>query len=253
MILAVDIGNTNISLGIYKNNILSEKFYIPEESKSLHEYGNILHSKLTNTDISGCIISSVNDKLTSVIFSEIKNIINTTPIIVSTNINLGIKINSKTPERIGTDRLVNVFAANKFYSKPAIVIDLGSATTFDIINEKGEFIGGIIMPGLNMQLHSLCNNTSKLPIADLNNIKFLEKTINIDTENAILSGVVNGQIQAIKGLINSCKQELTEQPIIIGTGGNAKLIEEFSSERLFDIVHENLTLDGLNILYSLNQ
>ena len=253
MILAVDIGNTNISLGVYENNKLSEKFYIPEKFCNVQNYEDALSSRLSDKNISGCIISSVNDELTPIILSVIRKFIKIAPIIVSADMNLGMKIKSETPEKIGTDRLVNAVASKKLYSKPAIVVDIGSATTFDIINKDGDFIGGVIMPGLNMQLYSLCNRTSKLPNVNLDNMKLVDKVINIDTEKAILSGVVNGHINAIKGLINSCKQELEEQPIIIATGGNAKLIETFSSEKLFDVIDENITLDGLNILYEMNK
>ena len=255
MFLAIDIGNTNISLGIFKDDVLVNNFSFKYTKHMPKEYYiDIFKVILDEKDITECAISSVVDEITDVISKAVKKIYNITPLIIDSNSEFGLKIKSKHPEKIGLDRISNACAVKKLYSsKPAIVVDIGTATTFDIINKKGDFIGGIIIPGINTQLKSLAQNTSKLPDIDLKEITSIKKTINTDTKKAILTGVIKGHAHAIEGLIEDCKKELKGKPIVVATGGNAKLVSKYAKENLFDEINSNLTLEGLCIIKELNK
>jgi len=256
MLLAIDIGNTSISLGIFKENTLINKLNFNYQKNMPIEYFiEVFKTILKDKDITECAISSVVDEITSIVSKSIEKVFNIKPFIINFNTDFGgMKISSKHPEKIGMDRISNAYAVKKLYaSKPAIVVDIGTATTFDIINKNGNFVGGIIIPGLNTQLKSLYDNTSKLPKIDLSDIKTVTKTINTDTQKAILSGVVKGHAHAIEGLLEDCKKELKGNPVVIATGGNAKLVSKYAKKNLFDEVNSNLTLEGLYYINELNK
>lgn len=251
MLLAIDIGNTNVTVGLFKNDVLIQKFYF-EHHKNEHPqfYNDILVKE--NMDVNSCIICSVAGKITSVIIDVIQNLYNIKPLIVTSEINLGIGIKAEFPDKIGTDRITNTCAVNKLYSKPAIIVDMGTATTFDIISADGNFIGGIIFPGVETQLHSLHTDTSKLPEINIQKADEIETTINTETSKAILAGVLKGHAHAIEGLLKDCKKEIPSDSIVILTGGNVNLIAKYMDKKTFDIIDQNLTLKGLNIIYQLN-
>ena len=216
-----------------------------------------VHKKATiftkDFDISNCIISSVVEELTDTVKNAIENIFGFKPLILNTNLKINITINSDKPETCGADRIANAVSASTLYKqRPVIVVDSGSATTFDIIDKNNTFIGGLIMPGIDMQLNSLSEKTSKLPKL---NVKMVKNKLNIianDTNNSIFSGVVIAHAMAVQGLLNGCEQELGSKAFVIGTGGNANLINEYMNERKFDVINPTLTLDGLNEIYKLN-
>ena len=160
----------------------------------------------------------------------------------------GLEIALKNPKEVGADRIANAYGAKLKYKLPAIIIDIGTATTFGIVSKDGKFLGGVIMPGLNLQFKSLCTNTSKLPQI---NAGKSEKAIGNSTEDAILSGIMRGSACAIEGLIHQCELELGEKATIIATGGHSKLISNYMF-RQFDYIDANLTLEGLKCLYDLN-
>ena len=135
------------------------------------------------------------------------------------------------------------------YSKPAIIVDIGTATTFDILDKNGDFLGGVIMPGPNLQFRALNKSTSKLPKIDANTV---DKAIGNNTADAILSGVIRGSACAIEGLIEQCEAELEDRAVIIATGGYSSLISKYMN-RQFDFVNPYLTLEGLRFLYELNK
>jgi len=255
MFLAIDIGNTNISLGIFKDGLLQNKSSFKyAKNMPIDYYIKIFKTLLINKDITNCTISSVVDEITEIVSKSIEKLFNIKPLVISSDTKLNLKIKSKNPEKIGMDRITNACAVKKLYSStPAIVVDIGTATTFDIINKKGDFIGGLIIPGINTQLKSLSDNTSKLPNIEINDINEVTKTINTDTKKAILSGVIKGHAHAIEGLINDCKKELKVKPFIIATGGNAKLVSKYAKKNLFNEVNPDLTLEGLYVINELNK
>ena len=253
MLAAIDIGNSCIKTGIYNGNTLIE--YSSYEYNKNIAYGQIeqhfiklLHSK----DISDCVIASVVDEMTELIIEVVNNICNIKPYIINSNKKLGINIKAESPERIGVDRIVNAIAASKLYSFPLIVVDFGTATTFDIVNSYGDFIGGIILPGINTQLKSLAADTSKLPKIDLQKMEIIQTVINTNTEKAILSGVLKGHAHAIDGLIQDCSKELGSKPMVILTGGFAEYMSKYIPHNVFDYVNPTLTLEGIKQIYEMN-
>ena len=254
MILAVDIGNTKISLGLYEDNKLVDisSFIYPKDISTIGiEF--VLKKIFSNINIKNCIISSVADELTGQVEEAIIHVYHVHPLIINSGLNLGINIKAKNPEKIGSDRIANAYCASEIYDKrPLIVVDSGSATTFDIVDNNNDFIGGLIMPGLDLQLKSLSDNTSKLPELELDLIDKVQTYINTDTKKAILSGVVFGHAQAIQGLITRCEKELNAKAFVVGTGGNARLLSKHMKYKKFNIINQMLTLDGINMIYNLN-
>ena len=252
MLLAIDIGNTSITIGLFENDVLIDKFSFKHNS---NRYLDFYQDKFKNfgKNIKDCIICSVANELTQVVADTIKTLFGIEAVIVSSKINLGVKLAVEYPDKIGADRIANASAANALYTKPAIIVDMGTATTFDIINEKGDFIGGVIFPGIETQIHSLFTNTSQLPDININQVEIGEKTINSETKQAILAGIIKGHAYAIEGLIEDCEKELNQKPVIILTGGHAELISHYFRKNSFDLVRQNLTLEGINYIFNLNK
>lgn len=255
MILVADIGNTKISLGLYKKGLLKDLFsFVYPKNISTENLVNNLEKFIQKVHIENCIISSVVEELTEPVKASILQLYGVESIILNTDLNLGINLKVQEPEKLGTDRIANAYAASKLYNeRPLIVVDSGSATTFDIIDKDNKFIGGLIMPGLDMQLKSLYEKTSKLPELKLSMVDKVQTVINNDTQNSILSGVVIGHAQAIQGLITICEKELQSKAYIVGCGGNAILLSKYMNYRKFDIINPNLTLDGIYMIYELNK
>lgn len=250
MLLSVDIGNTNITLGIFDRDSLVETFRIASDRDLLQsEYEILLKTLCKNYEIKSCVIGSVVEELNDCIKNACDKIFQLDSFLIDNNANFGMKIELQNPKEVGADRIANAYAAKVKYSLPAIVIDIGTATTFDIVSKKGNFLGGVIMPGLNLQFKSLSSNTSKLPRI---NAGVSEKAIGNSTENAMLSGIMRGSASAIEGLIHQCELELGEKATIIATGGQSRLISEYMF-RSFDYIDPSLTLEGLKLLYNLNR
>lgn len=250
MILSVDIGNTNITLGIFDKEILIETFRL-SSNKDLpqKEYELLLSTLLKNYKIDHCVIGSVVKELGSVLKKACDNVFNIDTLLFDNlNSDFDMNIRLKNPLEVGADRIANAYAAKNKYKLPVIVVDIGTATTFDIVSKNGDFLGGVIMPGLNLQFKSLNTNTSKLPKID---IGISEKAIGDSTENAILSGIIRGSASAIEGLIHQCELELGEKATIVATGGHSKLVSEYMF-RKFDYVDQSLTLEGFKLLYQSN-
>lgn len=250
MILTFDIGNTRTNIGLYKDSLV-KKFWIL--SKDLEDgLEEVLSENIPDVKITGAVIGSVvkgfEDKITDVL----RKIYGIETVIISFNSKLPIKLGVDYPEKLGVDRLINgAYAYNKF-NQSVIVIDCGSAITLDVVNNEGEFLGGIIALGLKNQLQAISSYTSALPELSLKNI---ETNIGKNTQEAILSGVINGTASMIDGMIEKCSKEflnrLSNKPKIILTGGDAGFIQSYLKTKI-DIVDENFTLNGLKYLYSLN-
>lgn len=249
MLLCIDIGNTNITLGVHDNNKIIETFRLHSDKDLSEKEYELLISTITKPfEIKDCVIGSVVEELNDKIKKACDNIFNIESFLFTNSSKQGLEIALKNPKEVGADRIANAYATKMKYKLPAIVIDIGTATTFDIVSRNGEFKGGVIMPGLNLQFKSLCANTSKLPQISAGHS---EKAIGDSTENAMLSGIMRGSACAIEGLIHQCELELGEKATIIATGGQSKLISEYMF-RQFDYIDSNLTLDGLKFLYELN-
>lgn len=255
MILTVDIGNTNTVFGIYKNDELIYKFRIQSiHDKTTDEYASLLLTLLERNsvpvaDIKGAIIGSVVPQLQYTFTRMIKKYLKINALIVNSEIKTGITMQVDNPKEVGADRIANAVAGVKKYGKPCIVIDFGTATTFDIINKNEEYIGGIICPGIMLASKMLRSNTAQLPEVS---IKKPASVIGKNTVHHIQSGIYFGYLEMINGLLRRVlKEEFAYEKVnVIITGG---LGNDISNDMEFEAVYEpNLTLDGLMIMYQNN-
>lgn len=250
MLLTSDIGNTSITLGLFEDDALVEEFRLASDKDlPLDEYEVLLKSLFKDFSIEDCIIASVVEELTSKFKKACDNVFGINSLILSSDINTGIKIKIDNPKEAGADRIANAAGAYVLYEKPVIVVDFGTATTFDIVNSKGEFIGGIISLGIMSQMKALNKFTSKLPRTD---VSLSPKAIGNNTNDAILSGVIRGTASMIDGLVEQCEQELEERAVLVATGGYSGLIANYL-KRPFDFINPTLTLEGLRYLYQINK
>ena len=249
MILVADIGNTTITVGVYNGNKLLACWRLASDTKrSEDEYGVLIlnflkHAKL-HGKLSGAAISSVVLPLTERIKIAIEKYLDVKTLVVNYKTDLGIKIAIDSPEEAGPDRLVNAFAAAKLYPQPVIVVDFGTATTFDIVNED-KFIGGMITAGIKIQADALSNFTSRLPNVK---IEAPKNAIGTNTIDAMLSGLVRGHSCMIDGMIEACENELGKKATIVATGGYSPIISD-NLKRPFDVINPELTLEGLHMIW----
>lgn len=250
MLLTADIGNTSITLGLFDDDALIEEYRLAaDKDLSLEEYEVLLKSLFRNYNVDGCIISSVVEELTKKFKTSVDNVFKIDSMILSTDINTCIKIALDNPKEAGADRIANAVGAYVLYKYPVIVVDLGTATTFDVVDSNGDFIGGIITLGVTSQLKALNKFTSKLPRIE---VSLSNNAIGHNTNDAILSGVLRGTASMIDGLIEQCEKELGSKVIVVATGGYSGLISNYL-KRPFDFINPTLTLEGLRYLYQINK
>ena len=254
MLLVIDVGNSNITFGIYKDNKLLNHWRLTtDKSKTIDSYGidfcNIFFfSNIGRDSIKGVIISSVVPPLENIIKNMCIKYFNIEPMTVSPGIKTGMAIHLDNPRELGADRIVNAVAAYEKFKTSVIIVDFGTATTFDYVSEEGVYEGGVISPGVMISLEALVRNTSKLPNVD---IKKVQKVVASNTVDAIQAGIYYGYVGLVDGIIKRIKTEKKESPKVVATGGLANLIYSESTE--IEIVDEFLTLEGLNILYNKNK
>jgi type III pantothenate kinase len=260
MLIAFDIGNTNIVIGLFKENKLICKWrLISDNKKSVDDYAVdiielFLTSKIDCLAISGCIIASVVPVLTSRIVEAVKKftdeqVSKKTFVIGDDKTKLDIEIKIKNKNEVGHDRLVNAIAGFKHFGDSLIIVDFGTATTFDIVGKNGEYLGGVIAPGINMTLKSLHDMTAQLPKIS---VKPQKNVIGKSTVEAMNSGVYHGYIAMIEGMFIKIENELGYKTKKIITGG---LCEIFKQPLCAIIDHHDsdLTLQGLLLIYNNNQ
>ncbi len=255
MLLVVDVGNTNIVLGVYKKNKIIKCWRMSTGSKkTADETGIFIHSLFDASDvkascIDAAIISSVVPDIMYSLTHGIRKYFNIEPIVVGAGMKTGIVIKRDNPKEVGADRIVNLVAAKEIYGGPAIVIDYGTADTFDVINEKGEFITGLIAPGISICADALYQRAAQLPKIEIKKPKSL---IVKNTVGSIQAGIVLGHIGQTIHIIKELKRELDLPDMkVIATGGLAKVID--SDKTIFDVLDPTLTLKGLKILYEKNK
>ena len=254
MLLVIDIGNTNITLGVFNKDELVQSWRLATDIKRTEdEYGVFLKNLLRETEldkkITNAVISSVVVQLTEKIEIALKKYLGISSLIISHKVKTNVRLKTDNPSQIGADRIVNACAAAALYPTPAIVVDFGTATSFDIVNNRNEFVGGIITAGMKIQAEALSNKTSKLPKL---NIEAPEHTIGRNTIEAMLSGIVRGHAAMIDGLILECEKELGQKATIIATGGYSSVISNYL-KRKFDYINPDLTLIGAKLLFEINK
>jgi type III pantothenate kinase len=238
MIFVVDVGNTSILAGFYRNNTLVKQWRKPTEK--INEFIRQLPKK----KIEGAVVSSVVPRISQKLLKSIKKRYSIIPCLVSHKTIRGIKIKLKHPEQVGADRLVNALSAFRQYNRAVIIVDFGTATTICAVNKKGEYLGGVIIPGINLALNSLHEHTAKLPRVTF---KPLKKMIGKNTREAMQSGIFNGYIALINGMLKAFKKEISEPVLVVATGGLAGAICRFTPQ--VDIINPNLTIEGLKIVW----
>lgn len=246
MDLVVDVGNTNIVLGIFENEKLTNRWRTAtkvEQAKEEYQpvfydfFKNYIKHSLTVESITICSVVPILTPVVSAILTQITNV---APIVLDSSYFSKISHRKKLPEGAGVDRLVNAYVAYERFQTGLIVIDLGTATTFDIISHKGEFLGGVIMPGLLLSFESLIANTQQLPAIRLTPPKCV---IGNNTAESLQSGVIYGYTGMVDSMVDRIIKEHGSPLKIIATGGLAKLVEPISTK--IDLVDGNLTLQGI--------
>lgn len=253
MILTIDMGNTNIVVG----GIDESKTYFVErittnESRTAMEYAiyikNILDiHKIRPADIEGSIISSVVPPLNAILQSAVKKICGKRPLIVGSGMKTGLNIIMDNPKTVGSDLIVDAVAASNEYACPLIIIDMGTATTIVVVDAKGNYIGGVILPGLKVSLDSLSSKTAQLPHIGLD---VPAKVIGKNTIDCMRSGIIYGNAAMMDGIIDRMEKEIGEKATIIATGGLARFVTPFCNHNI--IYDDALLLKGLLILYRKN-
>jgi type III pantothenate kinase len=257
MFIAIDIGNTHTVIGIYKKErLITDCRLTSTLQRTKDEIFAQVHSSLievgTNIKkINGIGISSVVPNLTKVYSAMAKKYFRQEPMIVSTELNLGIKILYDNPKSLGTDRICNAIAGYSKYGGPLIIIDFGTATTYDVIATNGDFLGGVIAPGIETSAISLHRRTAKLP--RVIGIKlYLPKTvIGTNTISSMQTGILCGALDAMTGMVNRIQKELHEhqskKAVVIATGGFSTFVAE--QTRIIQHVEPTLVLDGIRLIY----
>jgi len=260
MLLTLDVGNSNTVLGLYRLNsdeLVTSWRISTLRAQTIDEYGVLLLNlfsmrKIEATEVSSIIISSVVPPLDSTLRQVCEQYFNLKAMFVEPGIKTGMPILVDNPAELGADRLVNGVAAFARYGGPCIVVDFGTATTFDVISAKGEYIGGVIAPGLAISAEALFARAAKLSRVD---VKKPSKVVGTNTVAHIQSGLYYGYIGLVDGILerilNETRHPDTPAPKIIATGGLARLIVDDS--RFIDTIDDMLTLDGLRLIYERNR
>lgn len=253
MLLCVDVGNTNIVLGIFKNDKLFTSYRIATNSnETIDEYGCKLVSlfslnKIDKEDINGVIIGSVVPTMDAILEKVFIKYFNIKPLFVAPGLKSGIHIKIDNPKELGADLLVGAVAAVNKYKMPVLIIDMGTATTFVYVNENKELLGGVICAGLKTSYNSLFLNTSKLESVKISN---RDDIMGKNTTSCIQNGMVFGTSSMIDGIISKFHKAYGDFSVVL-TGGDARFICNYLEEKV--IVDENLLLDGLHLLYNKNR
>lgn len=254
MLLVFDIGNSNIVLGTYEGKALTNHWRIStDRKKTADEYGMMINNLfmvrgLKMTDVSAIIVASVVPPLTVPMIRMCERYFNIRPLVVGAGIRTGIQLKYENPREIGADRIVNVVGAYEQFKRPLIVIDIGTATTFDVVNSKGDFIGGVIAPGLGCSADALFQQASKLPRIELVTPK---QTICHNTVSGMQAGIIFGYVGQVDAIVNRIKAEMDEDPYVVATGGYARMIARESNT--IDKIDHFLTLTGLRVLFERNK
>ena len=250
MLLAFDVGNSNIVLGVFKDRELLTNWRIETDTnKSADEYGMVVNQLfqfegLKMEDIDDIIISTVVPSVLFTLQHLSMKYFNKRAIVVESGVKTGLIVKYDNPKQVGADRIVNAFAAYSIYKTNCIVVDFGTATSFDIVTEDGKFQGGVIAAGMKLQAESLKTHTSKLPLIK---IEAPKNAIGKNSIDAMLSGTVRGHACMVDGMLEACEQELGVPVKVIATGGYSEIVAKYM-KRKFDCINPWITLEGLRLI-----
>jgi type III pantothenate kinase len=252
MLLAIDVGNTNIVIGVYRGETLVHSWRLTTiRERTSDELGILLTNlcdrhEIRQSDISGIIIASVVPPLTGTLVSMVTEYFGRVPLLFEPSVNGGIPILIDNPAEVGADRVINAIASFATYGKglPIIVIDFGTATTFDAVSAKGEYLGGVICPGPQLSADALVQRTAKLPRID---VRKPPRVIGTNTVGAMQSGTFWGYVDMVEGLVRRMKAELGGAAVVVATGGLASIVAPESP--IIEHVDSELTLRGLRLVW----
>ncbi len=254
MLLTIDIGNTNITFGLYEGDVLGPRWRIRTiHEKMPDEYGILMvqlfgHCGYAAGDVGGVAIASVVPPLTQAFAEVSRKYLEQTPLIVDAGVRTGVPIRYDDPRQVGADRVVDAAAVRALYGVPACVVDFGTGTTFDAVSAEGHYLGGAIAPGIGIAAQALFERTAKLPRVELTRPP---SAIGRNTPHAMQSGLLFGYVGLVEGMVARFKRELGANTRVVATGGMAELIAVETDA--IDVVDPWLTLHGLRIVYELNQ
>lgn len=254
MLLAIDVGNSKIALGIFEADKLKTAISVATAIHRLEdEYASLLFSLLSyhevaRSDIKEAIMCSVVPPLVQVFQRLCQRYLNLPLLVVGPGVKTGVRINLDNPREVGPDRIVNAAAAYRLYGGPAIVIDMGTATTFDVISKEGDYLGGAIAPGMDVAAEALYTRTARLPRIELARP---QNAIGKNTIAAMQSGVIFGYTGLVEGLTARLEEELGEKARVIATGSYAEVIAR--ETKVIEVVNRDLTLLGLQLINEMNK
>jgi type III pantothenate kinase len=254
MLLGIDVGNTGIGLGLFEGDKLRTTWRMATSiSRMPDEYAALLfslleHEGLQSSDVTDVCICSVVPPLVATLEELFQHYFNVKPLVVSAGTKTGVKIRMDNPREVGPDRIVHSAAAHHLYGGPLIIVDMGTATTFDTISKSGEYTGGAISPGFQTAAEALFARTAMLPRV---NLLKPGKAIGTNTISAMQSGIVFGYVSLIEGMVARIQKELPEKAKVILTGGFLDIIARETS--VVDVVNPNLILVGLKLVYEMNK
>ena len=253
MLLALDVGNTNVTIGAFQGERLAGRWRLRTiREQTADEWGILLRnlfslSSLDLSSVDGVIISSVVPAVDQPLEAMAQRYFSRRPVFVSTALDLGLPIRYDNPREVGADRLANAVAALRNYGGPVVAVDLGTTINFDIVSTSGEFLGGVICPGVGMSISGLVAQTARLPMVDF---REPEKLIGSNTVGSITSGLYYGFIGMIDGVLERLASELGQGLKAVATGGQGQMIVR--SSRWVKIYDEDLTLHGLRFIWERN-
>lgn len=254
MLLTIDVGNTNLTLGLYENGQLGAHWRLATDHNRMpDEYGLQFLGLLQNAgktikDIQGISLASVVPPLTGRVVQACREYLKVEPLVVDTGVKTGIKIRYEDPKAVGADRVCDAVAVMKLYGGPACVVDFGTATTFNAVTKEGEYLGGAITAGVNLAAEALYTRAAKLPRIDL---QVPPSVIGRNTVHAMQSGLLFGYVSMVEGMVNRFRAELGAEMKVVATGGLAEVVAKETN--VINIIAPWLTLDGLRIIWELNQ
>jgi type III pantothenate kinase len=254
MLLAIDAGNSNILAGVFKDDrLVCDWRLLTEARKTADEYGIMLQNLFRSANLKpeeteAVVIACVMPPLLGTLEEISRKYFHRDPFVIDAGVKTGITVLYDNPLEVGADRIVNAAAGYEKYRKSLIIIDLGTATTFDCVSGRGEYLGGAIAPGIMISSEALFSRTSKLPRVEL--VK-PETAIGKNTISSMQAGIIFGYVGLIDGMVNRIKKEMGGDPMVIATGGLAPVIA--SESETIDAVDAYLTLEGLRIIYRKNR
>jgi len=254
MLLAIDIGNTDITLGVFEGEELRATWHMATGiHRMADEYASLLlnllhHQGLDISDIKEIALCSVVPPLIATFDELFQRYFHISPLVVGAGVKTGVRIRMDNPREVGADRIVNAAAAHHLYGGPVIITDLGTATTFDTVSKEGDYLGGAIAPGIVTAAEALFTQAAMLPRVELVRPKH---AIGTNTIAAMQSGIIFGYVALIEGIVARIRQELGEKAKVVATGGYAELMAKETS--VIDVINPNLTLIGLRLVYLMNK